>query len=226
MAQTLDPDPDQLATIIDGFVVATGRALGRLRVKCEGSEPMTDPDYPVPSGRLDVWGFDILGLSLKSPSTNSDYMSYCYPTWVSAYAWTREFFTLNTLISWDFDAPPDPGGTLLRGHLYAGGRADWNLIPGGLAGSTGGPGRVEFVTGEGAVIGLPAAIEETDGGSTLVTVAIDEQALAGLKTAASIDLIALFSPELTALGHALPPTPNKGLGRLRRLRSLSNSRGA
>ena len=59
-------------------------ALGRKHSPCGGPSGV-DPKYPVNSGALDVWGWDIVNKKLKAPAQFKDLMTYCSPQWISAY---------------------------------------------------------------------------------------------------------------------------------------------
>jgi hypothetical protein len=46
-----------------------------------------DPDYPKSTGKLDVWGWDSRKNTLINPDKTFDFLTYCDPTWVSAYVY-------------------------------------------------------------------------------------------------------------------------------------------
>jgi hypothetical protein len=68
-----------------------------------------DPTYPYQNGLLGQWGFGVLNFRLYSPTNTFDYMSYCGPSWVSTWSWTKTFFRIRTLTSWNYEGASDPG---------------------------------------------------------------------------------------------------------------------
>jgi hypothetical protein len=69
-----------------GSIVAHefGHNLGRPHSPgCGASSP--DAGYPHASGRIGHWGLDVPSLSLRSPNTHHDFMTYCGPEWISDY---------------------------------------------------------------------------------------------------------------------------------------------
>ncbi|RME86404.1 MAG: hypothetical protein D6775_00205, partial [Caldilineae bacterium] len=72
-----------------------GHVLGRGHVNC-GGPWFPDHAYPYPTDKLsfafedDYWGFRPRKrnhLAVKDPARNKDFMSYCYPRWVSDYTY-------------------------------------------------------------------------------------------------------------------------------------------
>jgi hypothetical protein len=61
-----------------------GHNFGRQHAPC-GNPGGPDPNFPYIGGSIGVWGLDQGDLSLKSPATYKDVMSYCNPDWVSDY---------------------------------------------------------------------------------------------------------------------------------------------
>ena len=61
-----------------------GHTLSLPHAPC-GSPAGPDPDYPYPTGSIGTWGYDIVTGSAFNPSSHTDLMSYCSPTWVSDY---------------------------------------------------------------------------------------------------------------------------------------------
>lgn len=70
----------------------TGTALGLLEAPCGGFNP--DPDFPHADGSIGVWGYDLLGGTLKDPAAFTDFMGLCDPQWVSDYHWSKLYETL------------------------------------------------------------------------------------------------------------------------------------
>ena len=46
-----------------------------------------DPNYPFPGGEIGEYGFDPLTLKVHNRHSIADFMSYCFPTWVSPYTY-------------------------------------------------------------------------------------------------------------------------------------------
>ena len=71
-----------------GRVVAheLGHIWGRRHTSCGGPRPETvDNLYPYPGGQIGIYGFDVAGTGLKSPSS-PDIMGYCFQSpWISDY---------------------------------------------------------------------------------------------------------------------------------------------
>jgi hypothetical protein len=87
-----------------------GHNFGRRHAPCGVSG---DPDYPVPDGRIDTWGYDLASGALKDPSQYYDLMSYCNPQWVSNYNYeaVQRFLENN---------PPSPLSLSEEGLLFSG----------------------------------------------------------------------------------------------------------
>ena len=71
---------------IDTFLHELGHATGRAHSPCGGAS-RSDPKYPDPRGGIVVWGFDSRSDKLLDPKEYKDIMSYCDPTWFSAYTY-------------------------------------------------------------------------------------------------------------------------------------------
>jgi Peptidase M66 len=70
-----------------------GHAHGRPHAPCGGAAGV-DPSYPrsagYANGAIGVWGYDIINSAFVAP-TSKDFMSYCQPTWISDYSYTKLF---------------------------------------------------------------------------------------------------------------------------------------
>ncbi len=60
-----------------------GHAHGRAHAPCGTSD--ADSKYPYSGGKIGSWGYDVVDKKLYSPSTYTDFMGYCSPTWISDY---------------------------------------------------------------------------------------------------------------------------------------------
>lgn len=61
-----------------------GHNFGRNHAPC-GNPSGPDPGYPYANASTGTWGIDLAALTLKSPGTHKDLMSYCDPDWISDY---------------------------------------------------------------------------------------------------------------------------------------------
>ncbi len=52
---------------------------------CGAGSP--DASYPYADGKIGTWGLDVGPVTLKSPSSYYDFMSYCNPDWISDYSY-------------------------------------------------------------------------------------------------------------------------------------------
>lgn len=87
---------------IETFVHEIGHTQGRAHVSCPGGGAAgPDVSYPYENGAIGVWGFGVRDFSIRNPSSHSDYMSYCNPTWVSDWQWKATFERIRELSSWD-----------------------------------------------------------------------------------------------------------------------------
>ncbi|MEZ4258813.1 MAG: M66 family metalloprotease [Polyangiaceae bacterium] len=67
-----------------------GHAHGRNHAPCGGANGV-DPNFPHAGAGIGVWGYDILGKKLISPSKGKDFMGYCPNEWVSDYTFSALF---------------------------------------------------------------------------------------------------------------------------------------
>ncbi|MCA9659288.1 MAG: hypothetical protein KC486_13160 [Myxococcales bacterium] len=118
------------------FVHEVGHSLGRAHINCGGAAGY-DPTYPFPSGEVGEWGFGVIDYGMRHPTVNKDYMTYCHPTWVGNWAWSKLYPVIKTLTQWSYEAPPAPGddiygGSLLVGSVYEDGHSTWITVPGSI----------------------------------------------------------------------------------------------
>ena len=78
-------------SIPDSLVVAheLGHNLTLRHAPC-GNADSPDPLFPQTNGSIGSWGYDFVRKRLVSPRTR-DLMSYCFPSWISEYYFTRAF---------------------------------------------------------------------------------------------------------------------------------------
>ena len=80
--------------------------MGRTHAPC--GVTTSDPSYPHAGGRIGVWGFDPVWLTVKNPSVWKDLTGYCNPYWVSDYSWEAMLSYRQSSAS---NSPPgSPGG--------------------------------------------------------------------------------------------------------------------
>ncbi|MFI5301478.1 MAG: hypothetical protein ACHREM_25605 [Polyangiales bacterium] len=68
----------------DTMAHEVGHAHGRQHADCGGATGI-DPQYPYSGASIGVWGYSLIDKSLKAPTTFTDMMGYCNPTWISDY---------------------------------------------------------------------------------------------------------------------------------------------
>ncbi len=118
------------------FVHEVGHSQGRYHIDCGGAAGF-DPTYPYPNGEVGEWGFGVLDYGMRHPTVNKDFMTYCSPTWVGNWGWSKVYPVIRTLTEWSNEAPPAPGediygGSLLVGSVYPDGHSTWITVPGAL----------------------------------------------------------------------------------------------
>jgi hypothetical protein len=120
------------------FVHEVGHTQGRRHIECPSAGTQaagTDPSYPYENGSIHVWGFGIRDYSLRHPTANADYMSYCSKAWVSDWQWNATYKRIKALSEWEGEggvAPEQGGPGLLIGAIEADGTEDWWTVPGAL----------------------------------------------------------------------------------------------
>ncbi|WP_229992242.1 M66 family metalloprotease [Arthrobacter sp. Bi26] len=85
-----------------------GHGYGFQHTPC-GAAGSTDPNYPVyepyPSASIGEYGLDIANGNILPPASTSDYMSYCFPQWMSLYQHGRLIQHPRLDPRWDRDEP-------------------------------------------------------------------------------------------------------------------------
>ncbi|HVI02997.1 MAG TPA: hypothetical protein VM869_30085 [Enhygromyxa sp.] len=155
------------------FVHEVGHNQGRAHIFCEnGDAAGVDPSYPYEGGIIGVWGFGIRLFRFHSPTASYDYMSYCSPSWVSDWTWSKTFSRIRTLTAWDYEgaeADPTPQGEVLIGLLLNDGSERWWTTQGGREPEYFGGAQTIAFEYEGEIIQQPAAIEHLDDGGVMIT---------------------------------------------------------
>jgi len=175
-------------TGLETFVHEAGHAQGLAHVECPNTDAAApDLAYPHADGRIGNWGFGVREWRSYDPEQAYDYMSYCGPTWVSDWTWTKTYARIETLTAWDFEGPPgptEPLEILLMGAIYADGSLEWWTAPGLIDPERlSGRDRFEFETLDGQIIeGWAERMTLSDGETAWVKVALPT-APAGLRAA-------------------------------------------
>jgi hypothetical protein len=85
-----------------------GHGYGFAHTPC-GAAGTTDPDYPdykpYPSASIGEYAIDISNGTVFSPATTSDFMSYCFPQWMSLYQYARLIGHSRLAPTWISDNP-------------------------------------------------------------------------------------------------------------------------
>lgn len=159
------------------FVHEVSHTLGRGHVTCNSEGFPVDPHYPIEGGDLDTWGFGVLDHVVRPQNVTKDFMTYCEPSWVSAYGWRLMQPVVHTLASWDAGNGGVAPGRLLIGAVTPRG-ASWRVVDGrmpeGLA--------TDLVQVEAEVDGAPRQLAgwvsavADEPGSTLVLAPLPDDA--------------------------------------------------
>ncbi len=138
---------DNIEMTTGTFVHEIGHNQGLAHVACPGVDAASpDPGYPYDKGMIGEWGFGIRSLTLHSPTSSHDYMTYCGNTWGSDWTYLKTYERIRTLTSWDFaDAGHEAGAgdeagldewvmgeELVVGALYPDGTEQWFALDGAI----------------------------------------------------------------------------------------------
>jgi hypothetical protein len=74
------PGPYSAQTLVHEM----GHESGRLHAPCNVDG---DPDFPYSTGKIGIWGYDLVDGRVMDPDVFGDIMGYCSPTWVSDYTY-------------------------------------------------------------------------------------------------------------------------------------------
>jgi hypothetical protein len=156
------------------IVHEVGHLHGRAHVFCAGGDAAgVDPSYPYDDGVIGVWGFGIRLFQLHSPTATRDFMTYCMPTWVSDWGWSKAFNRVRTLTAWDYEGgsggDPEPKDEVLIGLLFENGTEQWWTTQGAREPEHFSSGEVIEFTYEDAVIPSPTNVRVLDDGTTMIT---------------------------------------------------------
>jgi hypothetical protein len=89
--------------------------MGRNHAPCGVTS--SDPSYPHAGGRIGVWGFDPVWLTLKNPAVWKDLTGYCNPYWVSDYNWEAMLAYRQSSASSSPPSSPGGPGLLIWGRI-------------------------------------------------------------------------------------------------------------
>ncbi len=110
------------------FIHEVSHTLGRGHAECNNEGFPVDPLYPVEGGDLDTWGFGVLDHMIRPQHVTKDFMTYCDPSWASAYGWRLMQPIVHTLASWGGKGAAP--GRLLLGAISPGGTRTWRVVEG------------------------------------------------------------------------------------------------
>lgn len=151
-----------------------GHNHGRAHVFCAGGDAAgTDPTYPHDDGQIGVWGFGIRSFKLHSPTATRDIMTYCDPSWVSDWGWSKAYERVRTLTSWDYEGAPagssEPEGEVLIGLIMPNGEEKWWTTEGAREAEHFSSGQQLSFDYGGEVVESPTNVQILDDGSTMIT---------------------------------------------------------
>jgi hypothetical protein len=178
-----------------------GHTQGLAHVYCPFADALSpDPTYPYANGVLGQWGFGVLSVKLYSPDNHFDYMSYCNPTWVSTWSWSRNFHRIRTLTSWEGESiGGDDQKVILIGSLAGDGSEFWWTVRGSLPTQAspyddGEPQHLEFHSQGELVLARPSVVRiANDFTTTWVMTELPD----GLDRLEGIDTIVRVDADLT-----------------------------
>jgi hypothetical protein len=184
-----------------------GHLHGRSHIYCAGGEAAgVDPTYPYEGGITNVWGFGIRLFQFHSPTASYDFMTYCQPTWVSDWGWSKAYERVQTLTAWDYEGPGQDeqlDGEVLIGLLFNDGTEQWSTTRGGHEGAYFSSNEVVRFDYGDEVVESRTKIQILDDGTKMVTAMVPRPGTA-FQSASRIDAgeqarpIVLLTPETRA----------------------------
>lgn len=144
------------------FVHEVGHNLGRPHSPGCGAGG-ADYSYPDGEGRTQTWGYAVLEKTLKNPTSNYDYMSYCSPAWVSNWTWTRTASVIESV-----SGAPGSGQPIYIGYEDESGERVWQEGTGLPLPGEGRPLSVTVADADGHEHAVEAVEMPTDDGSTVI----------------------------------------------------------
>mgnify|MGYP002633351093 CR=1 FL=1 len=142
-----------------------GHAHGRYHSPCGGAAG-PDPDYPHDDAIIGVRGYDLTSDTMFESDQYYDYMSYCWPTWVSDFTWEATFTRIadvNELMS--AQATPELYQSV---WVYPDGSTRWGEVQHVVGGLVGEQLDLELLDPSGASLGhargVMAGLDHAPGG--------------------------------------------------------------
>ena len=101
-----------------------GHTHGRRHAPCDAGN--VDPEFPYADGAIGVWGYDLVSRVLHSPTSVTDFMGYCDPSWMSDYSFIGVFERMELMASASVHhAPESLDLTYDRVRVRTDGEAEW-----------------------------------------------------------------------------------------------------
>lgn len=156
---------------VETFTHELGHNQGLTHVMCPSADATgIEFGYPHENGWIGSWGAGVRRQSVFAPDQTFDYMSYCGPSWVSDWTWTKTLERIATLTAWDYQGNSGDGAgqtSILIGALQIDGSTHWWTAPGSIDPErVSGQDRVTFVTDEGQIVERWAQVDTLSDGET------------------------------------------------------------
>jgi hypothetical protein len=127
-----------------------------------------DSMYPLPNGQMEVSGFSLSEMALKSKARFRELMGYCRPRWISDYQWRALEVRVRAVSAFPAAAGA-PGMTTLDQHSLqgfvtagAGETPDWGVVTGALVpdgAAVTAARRARLTLADGRTLDVPVAVE-------------------------------------------------------------------